>query len=196
MKLSILICSLFNRASSLKRLLDILEKQTTSQVEVLVIKDNGKMSVGSKRNSLLEKAQGQYICFVDDDDLVSEDYISKILAAIKTEPDCCGIEGLISLCLRVRNKRRSTLTGRKQWMKGPRIQRKFIHSIKYKTWFEKDHVYYRCPNHLNPIKKELALQIGFPNIYTGEDKDYSQRLLPLLKTEVYIEKPIYFYLAS
>ncbi len=193
MKLSILICSIKGRELSLRRLLDILEEQKTDEVEILVIVDSKKMTIGGKRNMLLKKAKGDYVAFVDDDDIVSEDYIPKILKAIESEPDCCGIEGMITLRLRVRNKDR---TSRKKWIRGEKIQRKFIHSTKYKEWFEKDNIYYRCPNHLSPVKRELALQVGFPNINSGEDKSYSLELLPLLKTEVYIIGPIYFYLAS
>jgi hypothetical protein len=36
----------------------------------------------------------------------------------------------------------------------------------------------------------------FPCITFGEDKEYSTRLLPLLKTEVMIETPIYNYMAT
>ncbi len=172
MKLSILICSIECRKASLDLLLKMLRKQKTNQVEILVEKDKGRMVIGVKRNILLRRACGDYICFVDDDDTVSEDYISRILGALETNPDCCGIEGIIT-------RRKSTNL--------------FIHSIKYKTWFERGGVYYRCPNHLNPVKRELAYQAGFPNSSLGEDRVYSQRLLPLLKKEVYLKGPIYFY---
>ncbi len=177
MKLSILICSLYSRHKFLDILLHILDKQKNDQVEILVEKDNGKTILGAKRNLLLEKAQGQYICFVDDDDKVSKDYISKILEALKTEPDCCGIEGIIF-------RRRNT------------PGKLFIHSIKYNTWFEEDGIYYRCPNHLNPVKREIALQIGFPEKNSGEDHVYSNGIFPLLKTEVYIKGSIYYYLTG
>ena len=105
----------------------------------------------------------------------------------------CGIEGLIFLRPRIKNKDRYN---RKRWIRGERVQRKFIHSIKYKTWFEENYIYYRCPNHLNPVKRELALKVRFLPQDSGEDCDYSKRLLPLLKTETYIEGIIYNYLAS
>ena len=54
--------------------------------------------------------------------------------------------------------------------------------------------YFRNPNHLNPVKRELALNTKFPKLDRFEDKDYSARLLKLLNTEEYIEEPIYHYL--
>ena len=76
------------------------------------------------------------------------------------------------------------------------------HSIEYKTWWDEpdptdpDHkkLYYRNPNHLNPARKDLAIQIGFPDISNGEDRQYSHNIQPLLKIEEYIEEPIYYYL--
>ena len=172
--LSILICSLHSRADKLQRLMRVLTPQITDQVEVLVQSDNGEMKIGAKRNELVQKAQGEYVSFVDDDDLVSEDYVKKIIEATKEKPDCCGIQGII------------TFQG-----VNPRM---FIHSLAYKTWFEKNEIYYRCPNHLNPVKKSLAIQVKFPEENFGEDKSYSERLLPLLASEKFIPGVIYRYL--
>lgn len=172
--LSILICSLTQRFKTLKELTEELKKQKTDRVEILIEIDGGQITTGAKRNLLLERAKGDYVAFVDDDDMVSDDYVSKILKAIETCPDCCGMEGIITF-----QKRQE--------------RRLFVHSIQHKEWYEMDKVYYRCPNHLSPVKRELALQTGFPDKTIGEDRDYSMRLLPLLKTEVYIDGPIYFY---
>ena len=171
-RLSILICSIIGREQSLNKLLEDLEKQKTDKVEILVKIDNKKLSIGAKRNLLLKKAKGDYIVFIDDDDEASVNYITKILYALKTNPDCCGIEGLL-----IR----------------PGHKFKFLHSIQYRKWYNKDDVYYRNPNHLNPVRRELALQVGFPKINHGEDQDYSSRLFPLLKTEEYIHGVLYYY---
>lgn len=176
-RLSVLICSLEKRQKLLIALLQDLNEQKTDEVEILVNVDNRQKTTGMKRNELLSRAVGDYIAFVDDDDKVTEDYIPRILKAISSNPDCVGMEGLITFA-----------------SKG--ITRKFIHSIRYKTWFEKDNIYYRCPNHLNPVKRELALKAGFPEITVGEDREYSKNLRPLLKTEEYLENPIYFYLTN
>ena len=176
MDLSILICSIVERSSSLDRLLICLKPQLSDNVECLTEIDNKEKPIGAKRNNLIMRACGEYISFIDDDDLVSEDYIAKILNAIQSKPDCVGIEGII------------TFDGEHP--------RKFIHSIKCDSWHEKDNVYYRYPNHLNPIKRSIAREIAFPLINFGEDKQYSDAIRPLLKTEVFIDGPIYHYLYS
>ena len=53
--------------------------------------------------------------------------------------------------------------------------------------------YYRNPNHLNPVKIEIAKKVMFPEVNFREDYDYSMRMLPHLKTEEYITGPIYTY---
>jgi glycosyltransferase involved in cell wall biosynthesis len=177
--LSILTCTLHKRNYSFKKLCDALEEQIKflPQVELLANLDSGKKTIGQKRNELLCAAKGEYVAFVDDDDFISTDYISSILTAINYKnPDCCGIEGKIFL--------------------HKKLNKKFVHSIKYQNWSEENNIYYRCPNHLNPIKKKLALAVGFKNLNSGEDHDFSERIKPLLKTEVYINKCLYFYYPS
>jgi len=185
-KLSILICSVKGREKLLQNLVGILEEQTTDDVEILVEVDNKEITIGAKRNILLRRARGDYVVFVDDDDMVSNDYISKILKAIETSPDCCAIEGEIDHIKRIRKGKR---------FHQYRCKQKFIHSIQYNKWYEGDNMYYRCPNHLNPIKRELAGQVMFPEKSQGEDKDFSMSILSLLKTEVYIKGIIYYYRA-
>jgi len=177
--LSILICSLNRRVEFLTRLKSIIKPQLQPNVEVLCSIDDGEASIGAKRQSLLEKSSGKYIAFIDDDDRISDDYVELVLKAIEKDPDVIGMHLIMS----TDNK----LTG------------KTYHSLKYKSWYDEPgdnpswRYYYRNPNHLNPIKREHAIQIGFPPISMGEDKMYSMAILPFLKTEEYIDSPIYYY---
>lgn len=173
-RLSICICSLESRQTSLQLLLDSLDQQNNGTlVQILTDVDDGSISIGQKRNQLVDKATGDYIAFIDDDDAVADDYIIKIIGATETRPDCCGIEGII------------TTDGGNP--------RKFIHSIKFDKWSFEDNIYHRYPNHLNPIKSDIIRSIRFPEINHGEDRDFSDKIRQLLKTEVYIDNPIYYY---
>lgn len=71
MMLSILICSLHSRSHLLAELKAILQPQLTGDVELLIEIDNKEISTGAKRNILLNRAQGKYIVFIDDDDMVN-----------------------------------------------------------------------------------------------------------------------------
>jgi glycosyltransferase involved in cell wall biosynthesis len=187
MKLSILIPTLESRKDSFYELFDDLDDQIGdiqgqfSKVEIHFLRDSGEKSVGAKRQQLLEWATGDYIAFVDDDDMVPDDYVSKILDAIKehdmlfgVEPDCCSLSGEL------------------HWLSNGTTE-PFEHSIKHQKWEKKDGVYLRYPNHLNAVRRDLALEVGFKDMGHGEDRDYSDRLKPLLKTEAPIDGVIYHY---
>jgi glycosyltransferase involved in cell wall biosynthesis len=134
------------------------------------------MTTGFKRNELLRQARGEYIAYIDDDDIVSIDYIKKILLASENDSDCIGMVGILRRL------------GRVDWT--------FRHSITVDRWCKdkEKKIYFRTPNHLNPVKRRIADIVGFKSITIGEDRDYSDRLRPMLKTETFIEGPIYFYL--
>lgn len=156
----------------LAELRQILDPQLTPEVEVIT-DHSMSYNIGTKRNKLLSLACGKYIVMIDADDIISTDYVEKILQACKSNCDCIGISGVI------------TTNGRNemQW-----------HISKdYMGWFERKNIYYRTPNHISPVKRELALAAGFPEIAFAEDHEYSMRLLPMLKTEIKIQGILYYY---
>lgn len=176
MKLSILIPHLKSYDVYLDRLRAVLDPQRTDETELIIFTDYGDLSIGFKRNWLLNKAKGEYLCFIDSDDLIRKDYIKLVMEGIDKGVDCCSLKGVIT--------------------DDDKCPRTFIHSIRYTSWYEKDNVFYRNPNHLNVIKSSIAKQMKFPDKNVGEDHDYSKQLhrSGLLKTEHWIEPVIYHYL--
>ncbi len=88
MKLSILTPTIPSREKQVQTLSKKLAKQIGDfPVEHLVLSDNRKRSIGQKRQSLVDIANGEYIAFCDDDDDVSNDYVAEILKAIETKAD-------------------------------------------------------------------------------------------------------------
>lgn len=91
MKLSILTPTIPGREAQLSALQSKIAEQLTAEnaekVEHLAFSDNRKRSIGAKRQALVDIARGEYVAFVDDDDDISDDYISKLLAAIERKPD-------------------------------------------------------------------------------------------------------------
>lgn len=180
MKLSILIPTLEQRAAMLANVLFDLNTQIDyeevgDQVEIVVLCDGGEKPTGAKRNELLEQAKGEYISFVDDDDVVSPNYIHLVLDALKTSPDVVGMRGVYCV------------DGRYFGL--------FEHSIEHKEWYQTGDRFFRPPNHLNPVKREFALLAKFPDVVFGEDREYSMKLRLMLSTQVMIDTPIYTYMA-
>lgn len=174
--LSVCICTIESRKQTFDNLCRILlDYSNYYNVEILSLCDNKEITVGKKRNLLVLACKGQFISFIDDDDIVAPCYFEKIYEATKFFPDVIGIEGV--------------------YTENGINPRNFSHSLKYNTWFERaDGLLCRCPNHLNPIRSDLVKRIKFPEKNFGEDKDFSLNIYPLLKNEVYINTPIYFYL--
>ena len=87
-KLTILIPTVPSRLDKIKELIHELNYQIqTKPVQYLYLGDNKSMSVGEKRNLLKHMAKGEFICYIDDDDEISKDYIEVILKAINENPD-------------------------------------------------------------------------------------------------------------
>jgi glycosyltransferase involved in cell wall biosynthesis len=182
MILSILIPTLDERQTPFEHIFNKLSHQIDDltlgrQIEILALRDNREHSLGNKRNRLIEQAQGEFVVFVDDDDDVSTNYVRLITEAIQAHPaiDCIGIQGTILF--------------------NGEHPRRFIHSLQYKEYFCQRGVYYRPPNHLNPIRRAIALRYHFADISYSEDMDWALRLCRdrALSTEVILDEPIYTY---
>lgn len=171
------ILHLPKRKQSYDALIVELNKQITASnaediVEIVTETDEGNLSVGAKRNKVLDRANGEYVCFIDDDDMVTPIYVSKILNALKTKPDVVELVGFL-----------------------PHHNLPFIHNLKCGGHFRKDGIQFRTPNHLNTIKTEIAKKIRYVEISHGEDQEYSHRLWQsgLMKTEELINERMYIY---
>lgn len=184
--LSILIPTTPDRAEYLLRLKNELFRQIhelklEDQVDVDILDtplaqgNDPIYSTGAKRNSLVENAQGKYYAFIDSDDMPSQNYFELVMPGIYKDVDCCSLVGSIYF------------NGKKG--------KPFLHSIKYKAWWEDEKAYYRMPNHLNVVKKELVKDIKFPEKKFGEDGVQSEfmRDAGVLKNEYEINEVLYHY---
>ena len=63
----------------------LLAKYDESQWEVLIQPDEN-INVGRKRNILLQKASGDFVVFIDDDDEIHDNYIDAFMNAIEFNP--------------------------------------------------------------------------------------------------------------
>ena len=86
--LSILIPTLNLRIGYLNRLLSTLQNQIIknnlySEIEIIIFSDEFENTLGHKRNKLCEESKGKYVLYIDDDDMVSDDFCLEIIKVIK-----------------------------------------------------------------------------------------------------------------
>lgn len=182
MTISILICTLPERKHFLDRLLAKLKPQVEMyplDVEILIDSTGRHMPTGTKRNLLKDICNGKYFGFIDCDDMITDDYVSQLMVASLTNPDVITFAGNM------------TTDGRQKvdWV--------IKLGEKYEARTDSDGVerYYRFPNHLTFMKKELVADVRFQDIWQGEDYAYALevKFKDALKTDYHIDKQIYFY---
>ena len=181
--LSVMICTLESRFNLLANVVAKLNNQihklnAFDMVHVDILSDNGQMTTGEKRNILLQRATGEYVVFIDDDDDISDFYLQEILNAAKLNCDSIAIDGFMTT-----NGKDKT-----SW----RISK----DNPYKAIVENGKtVYLRFNNHISPIRRTIAQRFSFPEKKFGEDYEWalSVHLSRLIQTEAKTNGELYHY---
>lgn len=177
MKLSILIAGVYDRNEKRAELLRGLERQATAGVEILVIADGRESPLAQKCNRLMDAARGEYLCFIDDDDMVPEYYVAEILAAVAAAPDAVGFI-------------------QDHWTDG--VHTNFcIHSIRRERVDPRlDGVEWHAEilPKMCPMRREIAATVRFDEGKRKmEDYEWAWEVNKLLRTEVFIDRVMYTY---
>lgn len=181
--LSILIPTITGREQQYKKLHDELQRQLTNdgiwnEIEIVTECDDRTMSIGCKRQLLIERSYGDFVVFIDDDDRVASDYCLTIWDAIKSnDVDCIGF---LQQCIFDGGRPKSSCL-----------------SNSFTAWGQNINGYdfVRTPFFPNPIKRDIAIAIGYEDLRYGEDYDFSVRLKQsgLIQKECFINKVMYYY---
>jgi hypothetical protein len=177
--LSILIPSVFERDPS--DLLDSLNIQIGDKsIELLVLTDNRRRSTGHKRQALLDAARGQFVTHMDDDDMVSGDYVAEILKAIEFNRNADVI---------VFNEE-CTLNGENPFTVRTGIE--FENQGVYKDgdlWQDIT----RKPWHWCCWASRLAKAAKFPDAYIDDDWFWVSQMLPKVNVQTRIDRVLRYY---
>jgi len=204
--LEILIPTVPKRASHLARLVCQLASATThissadGTVRVTISSEeserNGGDPVGVRRQRLLEASRSEFVAFVDDDDSISLRYMTDVLHAINNHKLAFG--GLLPVAVALWGRLvrvppdhaapdPSLFSMSVPYHEHEEFEA-FSHSLsrgpRWQTvpasdaWPGKPgKLYLRPPNHLNPVRREIALMAGFTtDLSWGEDRGYSSRV--------------------
>jgi len=179
--LSILTPTIASRTQQLAKLKQSIAKSLgasgadASAIEHCVLPDDPNapaLSIGEKRNLLLQQARGKYIAFVDDDDTVLPAYVGELLAATDSDPDVITfrqhaiIEGVYAMVEFKLGNPNDLFTG------GGTVRRN--------AW------------HLCAWRRDIALTSRFPHSNHGEDWAWAAPLcaIPDLRE---IHRPVVLY---
>ena len=184
--LNILIPSIPERASQLKRLTSELFNQieycrkvhpTLGSVSYIV--DNSKrfldggLSIGQKRQRLIDAATEPYLCFLDDDESISPSYVETLLRLCNQDKDVCTFRNIskfdnywcvVDLSLQNENEQAGELD-----------------IVRRKPW------------HICPVRSIFAKTATFPDSNYGEDWLWFEQILPHLQTEAKTNAVIHQY---
>lgn len=141
------------------------------------------MPVGGTRQWMIENAPADYVSFVDDDDLVAGDYVARVMKVLDS-PDPPDVVGF---------RLRYFLDGVQAGVAVHSYNAVNISAVlRERSWRKYD----RQPNHLNPVRRSIALRVGYKMLDTGEDGDYATRMgkLSPRPREVFIDAYQYDYL--
>lgn len=174
---SILIVSVSERGQQLKAMLTELLEQIEpyeGDVTVLCYVDDFDHPRWAARQLLVDEATADYVNFVDDDDFLAGDYVERIHACLDGVVDYVGF--------------------RLQCFWDDEPLKPTTHSLRYAGWSEDAEGFYRGISHLNPMRRELAAKVRFPEV-RFEDHDWAQELMALdiVKTEAFVDEVLYFY---
>lgn len=177
----ILICTIPERANKLRRLTSTLDKQKAKYNGLVdyKINDRGRdLPTGAKRNNLIEGSQSDYFSFIDDDDLVSDNYVDSIMKALESKPDVVTFDGYYTEF--GASRRNFTI----------RLGSRYYEDAKDPEFY-----YHRFPNHLAVFRRSLVNRVKFPPIWKQEDFQWADevRRRRLLNTDVHIPEFLYWY---
>jgi len=159
---SVLIATITGREESLRKLCTSIREKVdrlrpNMRVEICLAHNNREMSIGSKRQLLLDRAKGKYLSFIDDDDEITDAYIEDLWNCMEGKHHVMRLRGQMQ-------------------------QYTFMHSTANKisdkmATITDPPVFIRPPNHLNPMLSDIAKFIPFKNATYGEDLDWTLQLL-------------------
>ena len=187
MKLSILIPTLPQR----KKMFNILRKNLTAQIDyvhsthpslgqVEILFDSSKkflkggLSVGAKRDALKCRATGEYLVFVDDDDMIAPNYLESILRLMESNSDIITFRSLY---------KSSTYWGI--------VDMNLNHAENEQM--NDSTIVKRQPFHVCPIRTSIAQQHSFPDINNAEDWGWMVKVLTDCKTQSHSDQILHQY---
>lgn len=157
--------------------LELVKNQNPDLLITVINKENG--GVSTARNCGIDIAKGEWICFVDDDDVPSNDYISSLLSAVTQS----GTNLAFGLFARDYNELEKAKDGGIKIYNDKQFLREFLYNgINY----------HHCAAIFSRSLFEGGVRYPKGQKYS-EDVHLLWRLISTNETIAVVQKPIYFY---
>lgn len=192
---SILCPTLSSRQGKFLDLMGVLLPQCEAHgsVEVVALHNDGERDIAEYRQALLEDARGEYVSFVDDDDIVEPDFVAAITHAMRPHALYGPVVGNPPSLTPARP---DFIALRVACYENGRLEpRPTITGLQHDRWHDTDVALIRDITHINPVRSVLAKQADFRVRYGDGKEDWSYRseLRPLLKTQAEVPRILYHY---
>jgi len=184
--LSILIPSIPKRYGILSKLASELYKQklymqtfhsSLGDIEIIIDGSerflDGGLSIGKKREKLVTKANGNYLCFLDDDEQIAPNYIETLVRMCNENKDVCTFRSLAKL------DNYWTIIDMRLGYPNDEANPNGI--VKRNCW------------HVCPVRSKYAKLHEFDDINYGEDWKWFEQVLTHCETEAHTDAVIHSY---
>lgn len=154
------------------------QHRTLGEIEVLIDDSesyaDGGMTVGAKRQALLDSSNGKYVCFLDDDESISPDYVETLMRLCNENKDVCTFKSLykcdtywsvIDMSIKYQTNEQATP----------------MHETRRKAW------------HICPVLSKYAKKYRFNDINNAEDWQWFEQVSNHLTFEAKTNKVIHQY---
>lgn len=147
------------------------------RIEILVNNDkrflDGGLSIGKKRQELVDRAEGKYLCFLDDDESISGNYLETLVRLCHQDKDVCTFRNISKLSNYWMMVDMSLFFDNEQPSPNEIVKRK--------AW------------HICPVRSVFAKQHYFNDSNYGEDWSWMENVLSHCTTEAKSNSIIHQY---
>lgn len=185
--LSILMCTTPERNEMFSKLFSELHRQleymqtfheTMGNIEILVDDSirflDGGLSIGKKREALLKRAEGKYVCYLDSDESIPGNYLESLVRMCIQDQDICTFKALAKL-----ETFWSIIDMRLTYKVNDQINPEY--TVRRPPWL-------CCP-----VRTIYAKMFDFPDLNNAEDFLWMEKVLACCLTEAHTDKLLFQY---
>lgn len=135
---------------------------------------DGGLSIGKKREALVNKATGKYLCFLDDDEDIAPNYIETLARLCQHDTDVVTFRNL---------------TKTDHYWTIVDMSLNYHHDDQANP----NYITRRRPWHICPVRSEFAKLYDFEDSNYGEDATWMDKVLKHCTTEIHTDAVLHIY---